>query len=363
LAREFRLLTRWRRHLDGSDTPVPDRWWLAIDQRRHLQQRLIRARGFSAGGQYNGSSWYFVETNIGPLAIVQQPLSRTSLPGANASFTVRVGGGSPPVYQWRKNGTNLANTANIAGVTNATLAISTVFGLDSGAYTVVINDGHTTLTSLVATLTVPDPIITLQPVSLTNNALTTATFAVAAIGRSPLSYSWIKNGTTLNDTANISGSHTSTLTLSNVSGRRRRSLFGHRNQRPRQFDEPGREPRGGGPDHHQPACQHERSFGGRASFSVGVIGSPMSFTWYQNNSAIVGTDSTLSLSNLAAANVGSYFVVVSNAYGTLVSSAVLLSVNYATADALNPGLTPYAGQGVNVASLAVQADGEILFGG
>src|ERR1035438_2100102 len=60
----------------------------------------------------------------------------------------------------------------------------------------------------------PVPSILTQPVSITNFAGTTAIFTVAAIGAPPLNYRWLKGSTTLTDHGNISGSSTSTLTVS-----------------------------------------------------------------------------------------------------------------------------------------------------
>jgi uncharacterized delta-60 repeat protein len=117
-----------------------------------------RARGFIQGAQYSGSSW-FVETNIGPLAISRQPLGRTNIAGTLAAFSVLAGGGSTPAYQWRQDGTNLTDGLNVTGATTATLVLSNAFLPDAGDYTVVMSDGLTTLTSQVARLTVLDPFI------------------------------------------------------------------------------------------------------------------------------------------------------------------------------------------------------------
>jgi sugar lactone lactonase YvrE len=60
------------------------------------------------------------------------------------------------------------------------------------------------------------PIITVQPQSLTNVAGSTATFSATLIGGSPLSFQWQFNGTNLTGGAGITGSQTSSLTLSNA---------------------------------------------------------------------------------------------------------------------------------------------------
>ena len=80
----------------------------------------------------------------------------------------------------------------------------------------VTNTTGGSATSSPAMLTVLDspPMITVQPVSITNNAGTTAVFNVASVGAVPMNYQWRKNG------ANLAASGVSsgliTLTLNNV---------------------------------------------------------------------------------------------------------------------------------------------------
>ena len=70
--------------------------------------------------------------------------------------------------------------------------------------------------------------------------------------------------------------------------------------------------------------------GASASFSVSANGSaPLSYQWYFNtNTAIVGAnDSTLTLNNVQATNVGTYSVVVNNLAGSATSSNALLALD------------------------------------
>ncbi len=64
------------------------------------------------------------------------------------------------------------------------------------------------------------PVITTQPISQTNGAGSTVTFTVSATGSVPLSYQWQASGgtgfTNLTDAGNVSGSATTTLTLTGV---------------------------------------------------------------------------------------------------------------------------------------------------
>ena len=61
------------------------------------------------------------------------------------------------------------------------------------------------------------PSIMVQPVSRTNVFNTFATFGVSAVGGLPLSYQWFKNGVSLTDGGNVSGSSITNLNVANVS--------------------------------------------------------------------------------------------------------------------------------------------------
>lgn len=70
------------------------------------------------------------------------------------------------------------------------------------------------------------------------------------------------------------------------------------------------------------------AFGGETSFSVSAIGAPV--LWYQwrfNGGSIAGaTNSSFSIATAQLADAGSYSVLVSNAYGSLLSSNATLTV-------------------------------------
>jgi len=81
---------------------------------------------------------------------------------------------------------------------------------------VVVSNAFNSVTSDYAVLgvTYSPPDITTQPASLIRVAGTTATFSVGATGDQPLTYQWQENGANLTNGGNISGSTTSTLTIS-----------------------------------------------------------------------------------------------------------------------------------------------------
>ncbi|MCX8519966.1 MAG: hypothetical protein ORN28_00345, partial [Rhodoferax sp.] len=98
--------------------------------------------------------------------------------GATASFSVGASGADPFLYQWKKNGTE------IAGATSSTYTTNTTTTADNGAqFSVTVTSTAGTVTSNPATLTVTAtavaPAITAQPTDQTVPAGQTATFSVA----------------------------------------------------------------------------------------------------------------------------------------------------------------------------------------
>lgn len=84
-----------------------------------------------------------------PPVITQHPVSLTVMAGTNATFSVGVTGTAPMLYQWRKNGLDMA------GATGEQLTLTNVGSLDgAGYYDVVVANGGGVVTSRVATLTV-----------------------------------------------------------------------------------------------------------------------------------------------------------------------------------------------------------------
>jgi hypothetical protein len=94
----------------------------------------------------------YIPTN--PPSITQQPLNLASCPGSTSVLGVTVTGTPPFGYQWRKNGTNLMDGANVAGSTTNTLTLLNVSQSDSADYDVVITNVVRSVTSSVATLIV-----------------------------------------------------------------------------------------------------------------------------------------------------------------------------------------------------------------
>jgi DNA/RNA endonuclease G (NUC1) len=150
-----------------------------------------------------------------PPTVTGQPSAQTVNAGSGASFSVTATGTAPLNYQWRKNGTPISG--NSSAVT-ATLTIAATALADMGSYDCVVSNVAGSDVSAAATLTVNlvPPAITTQPLAQMVGVGGNASFTVAATGTGPLSYQWRRDGTLLNDGGIFGGTHTATLTVTNV---------------------------------------------------------------------------------------------------------------------------------------------------
>jgi len=138
-----------------------------------------------------------------------QPLSRTNNGGTTATFIVSANG-TAPAYQWRKNGVDLSDSGNVTGSMTPTLTLTNVVAADAADYRVVVTNSLGSVTSKVATLTVIDPAINLQPVSRTNVIGDSADFFITAGGTPTLTYQWRFQG------ADIADATAASLIVTNV---------------------------------------------------------------------------------------------------------------------------------------------------
>ena len=124
-----------------------------------------------------------------PPEILTAPTNVAVTRSNNVSFAVTARGDAPLLYQWRKDGLDLA------GQTNATLVRSNVQPPDAGAYEVMIsNSAGTASASATLTVLVP-PIIVLQPQSQTiyQGDPVTLTIGLSNICTGPFNFVWRSN--------------------------------------------------------------------------------------------------------------------------------------------------------------------------
>ena len=174
--------------------------------------------GLTPGGGSAGGGTFYQLSISGPLQITGQPAGQEVYDGGTAVFSVATTGGAPVFYQWQQDGVNLTNGGNFSGVNAANLVITNVSFGDAAVYSVVVSNASNSVASSPAFLDVivGPPNITAQPVSQTCIAGATVRFSVGAAGDLPLTYQWQQNGANLTDGGGLSGSATSTLTLTGV---------------------------------------------------------------------------------------------------------------------------------------------------
>jgi hypothetical protein len=256
-------------------------------------------------------------------SITIQPQNQSVNVGATATFTVTAAG-TAPSYQWLQNGTAISG-ATAASYTTPATALT-----DSGSnFSVTVSNSAGSVTSTAATLTVTAvaPSITTQPQNQSVTVGASATFTVAAAGTAPLSYQWSRNGTaitgastasyttpatTLADSAssfsvtvtNSVGSITSSAAVLTVSAIPPSITAQPQNQ--------------------------NVALGATATFTVTATGTaPLSYQWFNGGTEIAGaTAASYTTAATTSANNGTIFTVaVSNAGGSITSSAAVLTVS------------------------------------
>ncbi len=338
--------------------------------------------------------------------IASQPGNLAGPAGFTATFRVGVTGFPTSTYQWRKGGTN------ISGATAATYTISNAQSANVGSYDVVVTNTLGTVTSSAATLSVftasapPSNDNFASAWTLAGNLGQASDTNVGATGETgePSHYTsggtshgndssvWFRwtpgvsgiaqvdtigssidsvlavyTGTTLTTLTSIAQNDDGATTTGGVSlvtfpitaGTAYSIAVGSYDSGDGGSITLNYKAVGSPAIGAQPV-NAVAALGGSTSFSVVATGTELAYQWYRNGTAIAGaTSATLSLSNLQPADVGSYYVIVSNSAGSVTSNTVTLSgTNSPPTIATQPvNITVVSGQ---TASFTVSATGTSL---
>ena len=182
-----------------------------------------------------------------------------------------------------------------------------------------------TLAEMLSTMVIggSGPIITNQPASLTLVIGADATFTVGALGAPPFGYQWRFNG------GAIAGATDSSYTRTNVQTRDSGSYsVVVSNQYASVASADALLVVLGQPIISRQPENQVVSVGQPAAFTVVAVGAPpISYQWQFNGSPLPdATNSSFSLNAAHGANAGSYSVLVSNDYGSILSSNATLGV-------------------------------------
>lgn len=271
--------------------------------------------------------------------ITASPANATANYGGSASFTATVTTAHAPLtYRWYLGTTPLSNgtqpdgsaATGATGTTGAgtaftlTLTLNNVSYQDIGSYTLyVTNQSGFNNSSVPATLTVNDPIITAQPANPAVVAGGTATFTVVAAGSPTVNYQWYESATQLSNggtpvggTATVSGADTSTLTLTGVhdadNGSYSCKITGSASFQTTNSAAATLTAQDALAIVTPPISLAER-VGDHLAFTIVVTGGGPQFQWKFNGNPISGaTTSALVLTNIQTGSNGTYSVTVQN---------------------------------------------------
>ncbi|MDB6123182.1 MAG: Conserved repeat domain protein [Pedosphaera sp.] len=259
-----------------------------------------------------------VPSRPSPPFIVVQPQDKLSNPGNSAFFSVEAGGDLNTRYQWRFNGVTLA------GATNTSFVLSNVQATNAGNYSVVVSNlfGYVLSTNAILKLNVPAYIIT-EPQNQHGVAGTNITFSVVAGGDAPLIYQWKFANT------DIPGATNSTLTVTNAGA----ESVGYYRVVVSNFATALSQNALLSLDYPpailvQPDSQTANLGASSITFSVFAAGTdPLFFQWRLNGVNVPdATNRFITLNNIQTSFAGNYSLLITNAFGSLVSSNAVLTV-------------------------------------
>jgi hypothetical protein len=277
----------------------------------------------------------FAQSSSATLAILTDPLitgqpqNVTTNFGGSATFQVTATGTAPLGYQWHKQGSgDLTDGPNVTGSHTSTLTLANLSASDAANYYVTVSNSVAQVDSAMASLTVLDPYIVTQPVSVTTNSGGTASFHVVAAGSGSLSYEWLKNGNIIFFAPNISGQSSDTLTVSSVTSADAAGysviVFGSGSVTSSVANLTVLTP----VSIVTPPSPRTVIPGVRTAFVVGPGGSgPLSYQWQFNGVNISGANSqSYVVTNAQPLVAGNYQVVVSNSFSSITSPPAALTV-------------------------------------
>gem|GEM_PF-859890 len=251
-----------------------------------------------------------------PLVIKSQPVSIVTNVGSTPILGVTAGGAPPLSYQWYFNGVALQDQVY------SSCRLKNIQINQAGSYFVIVSNLSGAVTSSTATISIQaPPVITTGIGAVSADAGSPATLAVLVSGNAPLSYTWTKSGTNLNNNASslvinsvaASDAGTYVVTVTNADGSANNSgtLTVYT---PPQFTSQSQ--------------NLSLNVGVSATLFVAATGaSPILYQWYHDGVA-VGTGATnLLISSIATSDAGNYYVIASNRLGTTISSTNTIVVH------------------------------------
>ncbi|HEV2695731.1 MAG TPA: immunoglobulin domain-containing protein [Verrucomicrobiae bacterium] len=259
-----------------------------------------------------------------PPALSLQPVRQSVLLGDPVTFSATATGTAPLRFQWRKAG------IPIRAATNANFTISSVTTDDAANYTVMITNLAGSATSLNAKLAVlVAPVFTLQATNRAAKLATTTIFRASAYGTATMAFQWSKNGISLADGGNISGSTSNVLTITRVTTNDAGTYFltasnlvaiASSSNAILNVLVP--------PVIVKPVGENFAVLSNSVTMNIVATGTaPMKFQWRKAGAVIRGaTNAAFTIAGVKTGDAGIYSVAISNPAGSVISSNGTLTV-------------------------------------
>jgi Immunoglobulin I-set domain len=124
-----------------------------------LGDYLLSTRAQVFGNFFTDWSAYTIVKTTTPVAPVirQHPIYTSASSGGTAEFTTVADGAATLAYQWKRNGTDVPESATRIGTNTAKLRLNNLTQADAGTYTVTVSNGSGTQTSQSGELYVSPP--------------------------------------------------------------------------------------------------------------------------------------------------------------------------------------------------------------
>lgn len=257
-----------------------------------------------------------------PPVFLTQPATQFVVVGQDVSLSVTVTSLVAVTYQWLFQG------APLPDATADTLHLTGLQPQQYGEYRVIAANSGGAVTSQVALLIQPiAPVIFRSPTSTNVPVGTMVRFSLIVTGTAPMACQWFF-GTTA-----IPGATSPTLVLSNVQASAAGSYFATvSNLAGLATSQTATLGVGVRPTVTRQPQDQTVSLGGTAQFSVEATGTPpLRYAWSRNGLNLAGaTNATLTLEGVQTNHLGYYRVMVSNPYGSILSSNAWLRLNSLT---------------------------------
>jgi hypothetical protein len=270
-----------------------------------------------------------------PITITSVSTSQSKCEGENVTLEV-VASGTITGYQWKKAGNN------ITGQTNASLTLSNLTTADIAEYSVdIFGPCGTVSHSGINVAVALKPVFSLNPVNAIKCVGESQTFTAAASNAG--SYKWQKDGSDLSDGGNISGSSSSSLTISNLcatcdAGTYTVKAFGTGACASQSVTSSSASLTVNTPisitsvSTSQSKCEGEN-----VTLEVVAAGTITGYQWKRAGNNITGqTNASLTLSNLTTADIAEYSVDIFGPCGTVSHSGINVAVALKPVFSLNP---------------------------